>query len=208
MNADLAELEALAEQIRYHERAYREGAPELPDAAFDDLVDRYSTLADRLGIASTERLDARPGADHTEGFQTVEHRVPMLSLEKLSPARRDNKGAALPLGEQLSAWYDRRRKDLELAADAALPLIVEPKIDGISVSLLYQQGSLRRAVTRGDGRRGDDITRQVLESRALPERLDGVTGEIELRAASTARSLRRLQRATAESRRALDREPA
>jgi len=181
MNADLAELELLTEQLRYHERAYREGAPELPDAAFDDLVERYATLAERLGVPSSERLDARPGADHTEGFQTVEHRVPMLSLEKLSPARRDSKGAALPQAEQLSAWYDRRRKDLELAADAALPLIVEPKIDGISVSLLYQAGSLRRAVTRGDGRRGDDITRQVLESRALPERLDGVTGELELR---------------------------
>src|SRR3954468_10479118 len=181
MDADLAELELLAEQLRYHERAYRDGAPELPDAAFDDLVERYSTLAERLGVPSSERLDARPGADHTEGFQTVEHRVPMLSLEKLSPARRDSKGAALSPAEQLSAWYERRRKDLELAADAALPLIVEPKIDGISVALLYQQGSLRRAVTRGDGRRGDDITRQVLESRALPERLAGVPGELELR---------------------------
>jgi DNA ligase (NAD+) len=181
MTADLAELELLAEQIRYHERAYREGAPELPDAAFDDLVERYATLADRLGIPSAERLDARPGADHTEGFLTVEHRVPMLSLEKLSPARRDNKGAAVPLSEQLSAWFDRRRKELELAPEAPLPLIVEPKIDGISVSLLYQAGSLRRAVTRGDGRRGDDITRQVLESRAVPERLLGLTGELELR---------------------------
>jgi DNA ligase (NAD+) len=181
MSAELAELELLAEQIRYHERAYRDGAPELPDAAFDDLVERYATLADRLGVPSTERLDARPGADHTEGFQTVEHRSPMLSLEKLSPARRDSKGEPVPLSEQLGAWYDRRRKDLELGPDAALPLIVEPKIDGISVSLLYQQGSLRRAVTRGDGRRGDDITRQVLESRALPERLRGVGGELELR---------------------------
>jgi DNA ligase (NAD+) len=181
MNADLAELELLAEQIRYHERAYREGAPELPDAAFDDLVERYSTLAERLGVPISERLDARPGADHTEGFQTVEHRVPMLSLEKLSPARRDSKGGAVPVSEQLSAWYERRRKDLELPADALLPLLVEPKIDGISVSLLYLEGQLRRAVTRGDGRRGDDITRQVLESRALPDRLQGISGELELR---------------------------
>src|SRR6185436_5831222 len=103
MTADLEELELLAEQLRYHEHAYREGAPELPDAAFDDLVDRYATLAEQLGIPSSERLDARPGTDHTEGFQTVEHRVPMLSLEKLSPARRDSKGAAVPLSEQLSA---------------------------------------------------------------------------------------------------------
>lgn len=181
MSDDLAELELLAQQLRYHERIYREGAPELPDSAFDELMDRYQALAERLGVPTSERLDARPGADHTEGFQTVEHRFPMLSLEKLSPARRDSKGAAMPLSEQLGAWYERRRKDLELPAATALPLIVEPKIDGISVSLLYQEGVLRRAVTRGDGRRGDDITRQVQESRAVPERLRGVSGELELR---------------------------
>ncbi|HVZ31750.1 MAG TPA: NAD-dependent DNA ligase LigA, partial [Polyangiaceae bacterium] len=176
-----AELELLTEEIRYHERAYREGVPELPDAAFDDLMDRYASLADELGVAASERLDARPGADHTEGFQTVEHRIPMLSLEKLSPARRDAKGAGVPLSEQLGAWYDRRRKDLELEPEQPLPVIVEPKIDGISVALLYEQGALRRAVTRGDGRRGDDITRQVREARVVPERLRGVSGELEIR---------------------------
>ncbi len=181
MSDDRAELELLAEQLRYHERIYREGSPELPDSAFDELLERYALLADRLGIPGSERLDTRPGADHTEGFQTVEHRFPMLSLEKLSPARRDSKGAAMPLAEQLAAWYERRRKDLELTPGAGLPLIVEPKIDGISVSLLYQEGLLRRAVTRGDGRRGDDITRQVQESGAVPERLRGVSGELELR---------------------------
>jgi DNA ligase (NAD+) len=181
MSDDLAELELLAEQLRIHERSYREGTAELPDSEFDELMERYTVLAERLGVPSSERLDARPGMDHTEGFQTVEHRFPMLSLEKLSPSRRDNKGAAVPLPEQLDAWYDRRRKDLELAEAVPLPMIVEPKIDGISVSLLYQDGVLRRAVTRGDGRRGDDITRQVQESRAVPERLQGVRGELELR---------------------------
>ena len=181
MSRERDELALLAEQIGYHESAYREGAPELPDAAFDDLVERYEALADQLGVPAEERVNARPGADHTEGFQTVEHRFPMLSLEKLSPARRDNKGAALPVSEQLRAWYDRRRKDLELGDDTPLGLIVEPKIDGISVSLSYPQGQLRRAVTRGDGQRGDDITRQVLESGAVPQRLRGVSGELELR---------------------------
>jgi len=181
MSRERDELALLAEQIGYHEGAYREGAPELPDAAFDDLVERYEALADQLGVPPEQRVNARPGADHTEGFQTVEHRFPMLSLEKLSPARRDNKGAALPVSEQLRAWYDRRRKDLELGDDTSLALIVEPKIDGISVSLSYPQGQLRRAVTRGDGQRGDDITRQVLESGAVPQRLRGVSGELELR---------------------------
>jgi DNA ligase (NAD+) len=179
--AERGELELLEEQIRYHERAYREGAAEVSDAVFDELMDRYQTLADSLQLPAGERLDAAPGADHTEGFQTVEHRVPMLSLEKLSPARRDSKGEAMALADQLRAWYERRRKELELPGETALALMVEPKIDGISVSLTYSGGKLQRAVTRGDGRKGDDITRQVREARAVPAELRGVSGELEIR---------------------------
>ena len=68
------ELEQLSEQLRYHERQYRDGAPEITDAAFDDMVERYGALADQLGLGESERIDAKPGADHTEGFQTVQHR--------------------------------------------------------------------------------------------------------------------------------------
>lgn len=177
-----AELEQLAAQIAHHEAAYRSGEPEIPDSEFDALFDRYTELADALGLAPAERLDAKPGEDHTEGFETVEHRVPMLSLEKLTPNRKDAKGEPVPLREQLAQWYERRRQELELAADVPLPLFVEPKIDGVSVSLLYRRGALVRAVTRGDGRRGDVITRQVVAARAVPERLAGVNeGEIEIR---------------------------
>ena len=179
--ADQSELALLGEQIRYHERAYRDAAPEVSDAVFDELMERYTALADNLGLPATERLDAQPGADHTEGFATVEHRVAMLSLEKLSPARRDSKGESMALADQLRAWYERRRKELELAPEAPLGLLVEPKIDGISVSLTYSAGKLVRAVTRGDGRKGDDITRQARESRAVPTELTGVTGELEIR---------------------------
>jgi DNA ligase (NAD+) len=181
LQSEHSELAALGEQLRYHERAYREGAPEVSDAVFDELMDRYRVLADALEVPEAERLDAQPGADHTEGFVTVEHRVPMLSLEKLSPARRDSKGEAMAVADQLRAWYERRRKELELAADAALGLLVEPKIDGISVSLTYSGGKLVRAVTRGDGRQGDDITRQVKEARAVAQELSGVAGELEVR---------------------------
>ena len=176
-----AELEALASQIAYHERAYRGGEPEIGDAEFDELFERYQSLADELGVAPEERLDRAPGVDHTEGFDQVVHRTPMLSLEKLSPARRDSHGEPMPLSDQLRAWWDRRRRDLELSDDADLELIVEPKIDGISVSLMYENGKLRRAVTRGDGKKGDDITRQVRAARAVPERLRGIDGAIEVR---------------------------
>jgi DNA ligase (NAD+) len=173
------ELEQLAQQIRYHEAAYRAGAPEITDAAFDDLLDRYQELAEQLGLDASDRLDVGPGQDHTAGFETVEHREPMLSLEKLSPNRRDSDGEPMPLSEQLSAWFRRRRKELEVDE---LPVIVEPKVDGISVSLLYADGVLRRAVTRGDGRKGDVITKQVARLGTVPTKLERVgKGELEIR---------------------------
>ena len=174
-----AELKKLAEQIRYHEAAYRAGQPEIPDSEFDDLLDRYQELADQLEIDPSERIDTQPGQDHTAGFETVEHRVPMLSLEKLSPNRRDSSGTPMPFSEQLEAWYRRRQKELEVDS---VPLIVEPKVDGISVSLLYVDGSLERAVTRGDGRRGDVITQQVQQLGTVPRQLEGLdAGSLEIR---------------------------
>ncbi len=174
-------LTELAREIEYHEKAYRAGAPEIPDSAFDELFEQYQELAIELEIPEEERLDRRPGSDHAEGFEEVTHAVPMLSLEKLSSARKDSKGESVSLGEQLENWVARRRQDLECGADEALQLIVEPKIDGISVSLHYDSGRLKRAVTRGDGKKGDDITRQVLQSRAAPERLKRLKGEVEIR---------------------------
>ena len=115
---ELAQLEV---QIRHHEDAYRAGTPEITDAVFDDMVARYSELADALGISEGERPDTKPGDDHTEGFAQVAHVVPMLSLEKLTPNRRDTKGQAVPIAEQLGQWLERRRKDLELDATTPLP---------------------------------------------------------------------------------------
>lgn len=176
------EFDGLALQLKSYEEAYRAGNPEVSDAVFDEMFDRYVELADLLEIPTDERLDHKPGADHTDGFVQVEHRVPMLSLEKLSPNRRDSKGEAVPIAEQLSAWFMRRQKDLE---KEELPLIVEPKIDGISVSLLYEAGKLKRAVTRGDGKRGDDITAQVLSAKAAPATLakgkQAMKGTVEIR---------------------------
>jgi DNA ligase (NAD+) len=176
-----AELDALVRQIRHHEAAYRAGQPEVTDAVFDELFDRYQALADQLAVPDSERIDRAPGADHTEGFVQVEHRVPMLSLEKLSPSRVDDDGSPITMQAQLAAWIARRRRDLELAEGQPLPLVIEPKVDGISVSLLYTRGELARAVTRGDGRRGDDITAQVRAAGAVPERLAGVAGTLEAR---------------------------
>lgn len=176
-----AELEDLARQFKHHETLYRAGKPEISDAAFDEIADRYAELADALDVPESERVDAKPGADHTEGFVVVVHRVPMLSLEKLTPSKKDNKGEAVPVGEQLGQWIERRRKDLELTAGTPLPLFVEPKIDGIGISLHYEGGKLARAVTRGDGKKGDDVTKQLSRARAVPLALKGIGGDIEIR---------------------------
>lgn len=175
------ELDELAKQFKHHEALYRAGKPEISDAAFDEIADRYAELADALGLSEDERVDARPGVDHTEGFVQVVHRVPMLSLEKLTPNKRDTHGEPVPIAEQLEQWVERRREDLELAEGDAMPLFVEPKIDGIGVSLLYERGELVRAVTRGDGKKGDDITRQIVQARAVPRTLKGIAGAIEIR---------------------------
>lgn len=174
-------LAELAREIEYHEKAYRAGAPEIPDSAFDELFEQYQELANELQIPEEERLDRKPGSDHAEGFEEVVHTVPMLSLEKLSTARRDSKGEAISLAEQLENWVGRRRQDLDYAPGDPLKVIVEPKIDGISVSLHYTAGALRRAVTRGDGKKGDDITKQVLQAKAAPSKLKGLKGEVEIR---------------------------
>ncbi len=179
LRRELSELEV---QIRHHEEAYRAGTPEITDGVFDDMMARYTELADALGVAAGERPDDKPGDDHTEGFAQVAHVVPMLSLEKLTPSRRDNKGQAVSVAEQLDQWIERRRKDLELGATVALPLIVEPKIDGIGVSLVYEAGQLVRAITRGDGQKGDDITKQIKQARAVPLSLRGAaSGKMEVR---------------------------
>ncbi len=176
------ELLAIAEQLERHEALYRKGTPEITDAAFDELEARYAALAEELGVPERARLDLRVADEHTEGFETVEHAVPMLSLEKLSPSRRDSQGRPVPAFGQLESWYLRRRKELELRDGDTLDLVVEPKVDGVSISLLYEHGSLVRAVTRGDGRRGDDVTKQVRRARAVAEKLRGVKkGRLEVR---------------------------
>lgn len=176
-----AELDQLTHQIKHHEAAYRQGEAEISDASFDELVARYTQVADALDLPIEHRLDLQVGSDLTEGFETVAHRHPMQSLEKLSPNRRDSKGEPITIETQLQNWVDRRRNDLGVAEEAPLELIVEPKIDGISASLIYERGVLTRAVTRGDGKRGDVITEQVLAAGAAPAKLAFNAGSLEIR---------------------------
>jgi DNA ligase (NAD+) len=165
---DSAELKLLETQLRYHdERYYRQADAEITDQQYDELRDRYLALAKTLNIPEGERYGRTPGNDLTPGFQTVAHKVPMLSLEKAS--NQPDSTAE----DQLRDWDKRTRRLLELPAGAALALAVEPKIDGMSVSITYDRTGLIQAVSRGDGEKGDVITAQVAASGAVPAKLHG-----------------------------------
>jgi DNA ligase (NAD+) len=167
--ADLAAL--AAELARHDELYYRQAQPELDDAAYDALRDRHDELAAQLGLPAWQQ---RPGDDRLDGFAKVRHQVPMLSLEK---AADGEDGSA---ADKLAAWEARTVKALELPTGTSLDLLVEPKIDGISVSAVYRAGELALAASRGDGVEGDDITAQVKASGALPLRV-AAGGEFEVR---------------------------
>jgi DNA ligase (NAD+) len=179
-----AELERLAAELKRHDDLYyRAAAPELDDAGYDELRRRYDELADTLGVPATARYTRSVGDDHSEGFTTVTHDQPMLSLEKaatdpdaftvagedVEPGRIDPTLLKRTAFGRLCAWQERVCCELERSDPPVL--VVEPKIDGMSVALVYEDGRLARAVTRGDGLRGDLITAQVLAAGAVPERI-------------------------------------
>jgi DNA ligase (NAD+) len=176
---DRAELARLAAELAHHDELYyQKAAPALSDTDYDALWDRYQALADRLSLPVEDRHQRTPGNDHVAGFATVVHAQPMLSLEKAAtdPDAFVRDGEDVPAADipedrrkrsawgKLAAWADSRS-----ATDAVL--CVEPKIDGMSVSLVYEGGALVQAATRGDGLQGDLITAQVLASGAVPERV-------------------------------------
>ncbi|MBA3845634.1 MAG: NAD-dependent DNA ligase LigA [Planctomycetes bacterium] len=165
------ELKLIEKQLRYHDELYyRQARPEIADADYDALRDRYLELCAELDVPDSERYGKAPGDDRTPGFVTVRHRVPMLSLDK---------GYSQ---DELNRFDKAVRKLLDLTADAPLTYVVEPKIDGMSVGMIYEAGRLTRAVSRGNGVEGDDITAQVRASGAVPEQLTGVRkGALEVR---------------------------
>lgn len=188
------ELARLAAELQAHdERYYRHSAPTISDAEYDALRARYEMLADAEGLVLDERYGQQPGDDRVEGFRRVTHRVPMLSLEKAATWPDAFIGGADPKPEdipkenikayalgQLEQWQRRTAKAIDLPEESQLLLTVEPKIDGISVSLLYEDGRLSLAVTRGNGVQGDDITAQVRAAQAAPETVSA-TGRFEVR---------------------------
>jgi DNA ligase (NAD+) len=164
---DRARVEALRRKIVYHERKYYvDNDPQISDAEFDRLVAELRELEARFpGLVTPESPTQRVGEKPAEGFPSVVHRTPMLSI--------DNGYAE----EEIRAFEDRVRK---LLPDRPISYAAELKIDGLGISVLYRGGKFARAVTRGDGVRGDDVSGNVKTIRALPLAIEA-GGEVEVR---------------------------
>jgi DNA ligase (NAD+) len=164
------QIEKLRDEIRRHEELYYvHDQPEIDDAQFDALMNELKALETehpelRAPDSPTQRVGGRPA----EGFVTVEHIQPMLSLDNAYDE------------EELRAFDERMRKGL--GADASPVYVAELKIDGLSIALTYEGGRLVRGATRGDGVRGEDVTFNVRTVRALPLSLrNGPKERIEIR---------------------------
>jgi DNA ligase (NAD+) len=158
-----AELAWLAAELARHDRLYHQAdAPEISDADYDALQHRNAAVEAQFpDLVRPDSPRFRVGAPPAEAFGKVEHKVPMLSL--------DNAMDEAAVHEFLA----RIRRFLNLAADAPVDMVAEPKIDGLSCAVRYENGLLVRGATRGDGSVGEDITANVRTIRDIPQRLLG-----------------------------------
>ena len=129
--------------------------PIISDIEYDTLLRELDTLeTKRPDLITTDSPTQRVGAAPLEAFTSVEHSIPMLSLENAMNS------------DELIAYYDRTKKGLGEIGD--IQFVAEPKLDGIGVELIYQDGALIRGLTRGDGTMGEDITQNIKTIRSIP----------------------------------------
>jgi DNA ligase (NAD+) len=162
---DLEEIQHLRRLIAKHEDLYRrQHAPEISDFEFDELVARLRKLEGKYQEHAGPELGI--GDDRSEGFQQRDHREPMLSLDNTY-----DEGDVRAFGERLQKALGTSEVDF----------VVEPKVDGVALSLTYERGRFVRAVTRGNGNRGDDVTHNIALIESLPRELADAPELLEIR---------------------------
>ncbi|MEM0966420.1 MAG: NAD-dependent DNA ligase LigA [Verrucomicrobiota bacterium] len=154
---EVTELAELREKIRKLDvEYYRDAQPSVSDREYDRLKEELVALEEAVGVAPEDSSAMVVGDDRLSGFETYRHREPMLSLDNTYNR------------EDLYAFDQRLRKRFE---SDDLHYTVDPKIDGLAISLTYEKGSLVRAVTRGNGVQGDDVTANAKTIQSLPQKL-------------------------------------
>jgi DNA ligase (NAD+) len=150
--------EELRAEILRHERLYYvEARPEITDAEFDRMMSELASIESlHPDLATADSPTRRVGGEPAQGFATVEHAIPMLSLENASS------------WEEAEAW---RARVVRALGEEPSGYVAELKIDGLSISLRYEDSVLVRAATRGDGFRGEDVTDNVRTIRSIPLRI-------------------------------------
>jgi DNA ligase (NAD+) len=153
-------IETLRRDISEHNRRYyEEAAPAISDREYDQLYRELAELEKKYPqFAREDSPTRRVGGQPLKQFAQVPHRVPMLSLDNTYSV------------EELTEFYARITR---LLPHEKIPVVIEPKVDGVAVSVLYENGEVRYAATRGDGAVGDDITQNILTIRSVPRRLKG-----------------------------------
>ena len=155
-----ARIETLRRDITEHNRRYYEdAAPTISDREYDQLYRELAELEKKYPqFARADSPTRRVGGQPVKQFAQVPHRVPMLSLDNTYSV------------EELAEFYARITR---LLPNEEIPVVIEPKVDGVAVSVLYENGEVRYAATRGDGTVGDDITQNILTIRSVPRQLKG-----------------------------------
>ena len=158
-----AELARLGEAIRGADAAYyQEDAPHMSDAEYDALRQRLNAIEEAFPeLKQADSPSENVGASPVQGFGKITHLKAMLSLDNLFSE------------EDAADFVGRVRRFLNLGADAEVAVTAEPKIDGLSISLLYENGELVRAATRGDGAVGEDVTANIRTMKEVPHKLKG-----------------------------------
>ena len=156
------EIASLRREIERHNRLYyAEDAPEITDAEYDALFRRLQALeAAHPELRSSDSPTQHVGTAPTERFRAVRHTLPMLSLTNATAA------------EDVREFEGRIRRILELADDAPVGYVAEPKLDGLAVELVYERGRLLVGSTRGDGTTGEDVTLNLKTMATVPHRLE------------------------------------
>ncbi len=174
----IQEVKELRESLRRHDYLYYvEGAPEISDAAYDELYRRLQELEEaNPTLVAPDSPTQRVGAEPRDDLPTIEHAAPMLSLNSTQEADevarfRDRLVRALPATDGEEDENAEGEGGPNIESEVSFGFLLQPKLDGVSIELVYEEGSLIRAVTRGNGRQGEGVTENARTISSVPLRL-------------------------------------